>query len=32
LAVLAPFVIIAIFAVVGGVYFKRRSKYFAEDI
>lgn len=30
--VLVPFVIIAAIAVVGGVYFKRRSKYFAEDI
>ena len=29
-AVLAPFVVIAIISVVGGVYFKRRSKYFAE--
>ena len=32
LAVFVPFVIIATIAVVGGVYFKRRSKYFAEDI
>lgn len=31
-AVLAPFMIIAAIAVIGGVYFKRRSKYFAEDI
>ena len=32
IAVLAPFIVIAIFAIMGGVYFKRRSKYFAEDI
>ncbi len=32
IAVLAPFIIILIFAVSGGIYFKRRSKYFAEDI
>jgi len=30
--VLIPFVIIIVISVVGGVYFKRRSKYFAEDI
>lgn len=30
--VFAPFLIIAVIAIVGGVYFKRRSKYFAEDI
>lgn len=29
---LVPFVLIAIVAILGGVYFKRRSKYFAEDI
>lgn len=27
-----PFTIIAVVAVVGGTYFKRRAKYFAEDI
>lgn len=32
IAVLIPFVIIATVAIIGGVYFKRRSKYFAEDI
>jgi len=32
IATLVPFVIIVTVAVVGGVYFKRRSKYFAEDI
>ena len=31
-AVMAPFLIITLFAVGGGYYFKRRSKYFAEDI
>jgi ABC-2 type transport system permease protein len=31
-AVFIPFVIIIAIAVIGGVYFKRRSKYFAEDI
>lgn len=31
-AVIIPFVIIAVFVVWGGVFFKRRSKYFAEDI
>lgn len=30
--VLIPFIIIAAVAIVGGIYFKRRSKYFAEDI
>ena len=30
--VLIPFIIIIIFAVIGGLYFKSRSKYFAEDI
>jgi ABC-2 type transport system permease protein len=30
--IFAPFLVIAIFAIVGGLYFKRRSKYFAEDI
>jgi ABC-2 type transport system permease protein len=29
---LIPFIIIAFFGIVGGLYFKRRSKYFAEDI
>ena len=32
LVAIVPFVIIVILAVTGGVYFKRRSKYFAEDI
>jgi len=27
-----PFLVIAVIAVAGGLYFKRRSKYFAEDI
>lgn len=31
-AIIIPFVIVVVFAVWGGVYFKRRSKYFAEDI
>jgi ABC-2 type transport system permease protein len=31
-AILVPFIIIAFAAVVGGLYFKRRSRYFAEDI
>jgi ABC-2 type transport system permease protein len=31
-ATLIPFVIIAAIAVIGGLYFKSRSKYFAEDI
>lgn len=31
-AVFIPFLVIAVISVVGGVYFKRRSKYFAEDI
>jgi hypothetical protein len=31
-AVMIPFAIVAVVAVIGGVYFKRRSKYFAEDI
>lgn len=31
-AVFVPFAIIALIMLVGGVYFKRRSKYFAEDI
>lgn len=30
--VIVPFMIIAAIAIIGGVYFKRRSKYFAEDI
>jgi ABC-2 type transport system permease protein len=29
---IVPFTIIAVVTVVGGLYFKRRSKYFAEDI
>jgi len=32
MAVFIPFLIIIIFGVVGGLYFKRHSKYFAEDI
>ena len=32
IAVLTPFVVIAVISVIGGLYFKRRSKYFAEDI
>lgn len=32
LAVLVPFIIVIVIAVIGGMYFKRRSKYFAEDI
>lgn len=31
-ALLIPFVIVVMCAVIGGIYFKRRSKYFAEDI
>jgi len=31
-AVIIPFVVIAVVTVIGGVYFKRKSKYFAEDI
>lgn len=31
-ALIVPFVIIVVIAIWGGVYFKRRSKYFAEDI
>ena len=31
-AVIVPFLIVTISAVIGGIYFKRRSKYFAEDI
>jgi len=31
-AVLIPFIIIVVIALIGGLYFKRRSKYFAEDI
>lgn len=31
-AVLVPFLITALIAVVGSVYFKRRSKYFAEEV
>lgn len=30
--VLIPFIIIVIISVIGGIYFKRSSKYFAEDI
>lgn len=30
--IVAPFVIVAVFVGLGGWYFKRRSKYFAEDI
>ena len=30
--ILVPFLIIAAFVIGGGIYFKRRSKYFAEDI
>ena len=32
LAVFVPFIIIITVAIVGGAYFKRHSKYFAEDI
>ena len=32
IVVVAPFVVIIALAIIGGVYFKRRSKYFAEDI
>ena len=32
LVLVVPFVMIAAVAVMGGYYFKRRSKYFAEDI
>jgi len=32
LAVTIPFIIIIVIAIVGGLYFKRHSKYFAEDI
>lgn len=31
-AVFIPFLVIAVISVVGGVYFKRRSKYFAEEV
>lgn len=31
-AVIVPFAIIAVICIAGGVYFKARSKYFAEDI
>ena len=31
-AVLTPFVIVLVCAVIGGLYFRRHSKYFAEDI
>jgi len=30
--VILPLLIVALFAIVGGLYFKRHSKYFAEDI
>ena len=30
--VLIPFIIIIVISAIGGLYFKRRSKYFAEDI
>jgi ABC-2 type transport system permease protein len=30
--IVVPFVIVGVVAVLGGIYFKRRSKYFAEDI
>jgi ABC-2 type transport system permease protein len=30
--IFVPFLMVAVIAIVGGVYFKRRSKYFAEDI
>ena len=32
IAVFIPFLIIIVTAIIGGLYFKRRSKYFAEDI
>lgn len=32
LLIIAPFVIVILCAVVGGIHFKRQSKYFAEDI
>lgn len=32
LLVAAPFVIVAAAAIIGGIYFKRRSRFFAEDI
>lgn len=31
-AIVVPFAIVLFFAIVGGLYFKSRSKYFAEDI
>lgn len=31
-AIVIPFLIVVVVAVIGGIYFKRRSKYFAEDI
>lgn len=31
-AVFIPFLIIALISLVGGLYFKRRSKYFAEEV
>lgn len=31
-ATIVPFAIVVTVAIIGGVYFKRRSKYFAEDI
>jgi len=32
LVIITPFIIVIIAAVVGGVYFKRHSRYFAEDL
>jgi ABC-2 type transport system permease protein len=32
LAILTPFIIIVAITLIGGIYFKRHSKYFAEDI
>lgn len=31
-AIIIPFLIIVLLGIVGGIYFKRRSKYFAEEI
>jgi ABC-2 type transport system permease protein len=31
-AIVVPFIIIIVVTIIGGSYFKRRSKYFAEDI
>lgn len=30
--IIVPFIIVIAAAIIGGIYFKRRSKYFAEDI